>query len=146
MNTPQFKFKRAMIVDDTKIDRYVAMHTMKKNVFAEEIIEFDMATKAIKFLEEHKANPDMLPEIIVLDIRMPQMNGFEFLEELAKIPQAVNQMSVIMLSSSLSTEDHKRAQNSALVKRFFNKPLNAQKLSEIKVIYHNTFLQVTESE
>ncbi len=48
METKKYQFKRVMIVDDTKIDRYITSHILRKNDFAAEILEFVMATKAIE--------------------------------------------------------------------------------------------------
>jgi len=136
MDTQNFTFERVMIVDDTKIDRYIASHVMKKNGFAKEVIEFDMATKAIDFLEANQHLPEKLPQIIVLDVRMPEMDGFQFLERLSLLPQSIKQSCcVIMLSSSLDPHDHERAENNPVVKKFVNKPLNKANLDDIKTLY-----------
>jgi CheY-like chemotaxis protein len=132
----QFAFERIMIIDDRKIDRYIAASVIKKNAFAEEIIEFDLATKALTYLQENQAHPDKLPQIILLDINMPQMNGFEFLEKLAELPGHMEKLCcVVMLTTSLSTSDHDRAAALPSVKRFINKPLNKESLNSIRQAY-----------
>lgn len=129
-------FERVMIIDDTPIDRYVASYTMKKNHFAREIIEFDMATKAIDFLIENKNIPDNLPQIILLDIRMPEMDGFQFLEKLSSLPVPVCECCcIIMLTSSLDPTDQERAEKNKVVKKFINKPLDKAMLEELHQIY-----------
>ncbi|MEO8148895.1 MAG: response regulator [Bacteroidia bacterium] len=134
MDSQNFTFDRVMVVDDTQIDRYIATHTLKKNQFAKECIEFDMATKAIQFLDENSDDHDKLPQLIFLDIRMPEMDGFQFLEQFAKLPPSVNEIHVIMLSSSLDPADHVRAESIDAVKMFINKPLNKINLEEIKAL------------
>src|SRR5574338_1570199 len=86
MDAATFVFDRVMIVDDTKIDRYIAATVMNKHGFSREIIEFDMATKAISYLEQYQKEPSMLPQVTVLDVRMPEMDGFQFLERLSLLP------------------------------------------------------------
>ena len=123
MDLQNFSFKKVMIVDDTLVDRYTASYVMKKNAFAAEVLEFDMATKAIEYLETNKDNGEMLPEIILLDISMPEMDGFQFLDRLALLPKCIEQSCcIIMLSSSLNPEDHQRADDNPVEKKFINKP------------------------
>ncbi len=139
MGAQNSTFKRVMIVDDTKIDRYLAAYVMQKNNFAVEIIEYDMAAKALDFFQTNKDNPEVFPEIIILDIRMPQMDGFEFLERISLLPEFINNSCcIVMLSSSLSPADHDRANNNPIVKKFINKPLDKDNLKEIKELYQNS--------
>ncbi|MEO8146002.1 MAG: response regulator [Bacteroidia bacterium] len=135
MDLQNFTFNHIMIVDDTKIDRRIAAETIKKNGFAKKIIEFDMATTAIEYLEENQNNPEKLPEIIFLDIRMPVMDGFQFLDRLALLPELNTQISVIILSCSTSLADQQRAESNSLVKKFLNKPLNQSNLEQTMALY-----------
>jgi len=127
-----FYFNKVMLIDDTEIDRYVTAFTMKKNNFAREIMEFGIAGEAIEFLEENLHHPDALPEIILLDIRMPEIDGFQFLETLSAFQKDLKQhVAVFLLSSSLDTEDFKLAEQFEIVKKFINKPFDRSRLEEI---------------
>lgn len=131
----QFKFESVMLIDDTHVDRYISMYTMKKHNFAKNILEFDMATKALEYLKENINNPEMLPQIILLDVRMPEMDGFEFLDNLKDFNIDKRCCCIIMISSSLSPHDHERAEKHQIVRNFMNKPLNKEKLDEIVNIF-----------
>ncbi len=124
-------FNTVMIIDDTQIDRYVASFIIRKLNIAQNIVEFDMATKAIDYLIEYKNLPEKLPGLILLDIRMPEMDGFQFLDSVDKIPGVADSVNVVMLTSSLDPDDINRSKKSKLVKTFINKPLNAEKLESI---------------
>ncbi|MDZ7845736.1 MAG: response regulator [Owenweeksia sp.] len=85
--------EKVMLVDDNSTDRFI--HTKLLNIYSigKETLEFDTGRAALDYLRENKANKDLLPDIILLDVLMPEMNGFDFLvymeqiyDELAKKP------------------------------------------------------------
>ena len=123
-----------MVIDDNEIDRYVANHTLKKNCFAGEIVIKDSAKSALDYLRSLEGTPLELPTIIFLDIRMPEMDGFGFLEEFDKLPLVIqDNCKIMMLSTSLDAGDHERARNNPHVDRFLNKPIDKEKLHSIAV-------------
>ena len=121
-----------MIIDDTEIDRFIAQRFLKKYFFAEEVIVQDSAESALDYLKKCEFNVAALPQFIFLDIRMPEMDGFGFLAEYEKLPSAIKSKCIIMmLSSSLSPDDHERVKNIRYVSGFISKPLDAEKLNEV---------------
>src|ERR1041385_658497 len=131
MNEPtgKYRLKRVMVIDDSQMDRYVASYYIKKYSFAEEVILKESAKSALEYLQSFANTPENLPHYIFLDIRMPDLDGFGFLEEYGKLPEATRKNCVIlMLSSSLNLEDHQRAEKNKFVNRFLEKPLDKEKL------------------
>lgn len=126
------KHKRVMVIDDTAVDRYVAQHVIRKFCFAEETISMESAQKALDYLTNFTDQPDKLPQYIFLDIRMPEIDGFGFLQQYENLPDAVKTNCIIMmLTTSLDSGDHERAAKNKFVKKFLNKPLDRLKLEEI---------------
>ncbi len=137
MNSKDFNGKRiynkVMVIDDTPTDRYIAKESIKRYSFAREVIEMNSAEEALEYLESMINTPDGLPELIFLDIQMPEMDGFDFLEKYGQLPELVqNNCIIMMLSTSLNSVDHRRAEGNRFVKRFLQKPLNRSQLAELE--------------
>ncbi len=125
--------KKIMIVDDNEIDRYIAQMNVEGEEFAAEVVLQESVKSALEYLKLHEATPEELPSLIFLDIRMPDIDGFGFLDAYKNLPEAIRRKSIIMmLSSSLNEDDHRRAESNEYVKRFVTKPLDKQKLNEIR--------------
>lgn len=74
-----------MLIDDNTIDLYLTSKIMTKNNFGEKIEKYTSAIKALTFLQENQADFNKLPQIIFVDIYMPQMSGFEFMLKYDKL-------------------------------------------------------------
>jgi CheY-like chemotaxis protein len=113
-----------MLIDDTREDLYINNRMIEKYGVNHKVTQFSMGTDAMEFLRENKENIDIIPDIIFLDIHMPQMNGFEFLVAYEDLPDAVKAKSkVYILSSTFDTEDIEKANSNPYVAHFYEKPL-----------------------
>lgn len=128
-----FPCQKVMIIDDTYIDRYIAEKILNKYSYAEQVLSLDSAIEALDYFGKQAA-PDDLPQLIFLDISMPRMDGFQFLEAFNDLPAFIREYcKVIMLTSSLNKEDSESALKHPNVIGFINKPLDEEKLKKVLV-------------
>ena len=122
-----FKYKKIMIIDDDAIDNYLVNVLIKTNQIAETVLEFDNGKKAIEYLEMNKNLDENLPEIILLDIYMPRMNGMEFMEKLDE--KGINldkKCKICVVSSSISDNDILRTKLNSNVFKYTTKPITPE--------------------
>ncbi|MNL11032.1 transcriptional regulator NarL [compost metagenome] len=126
-------FKKILVIDDNPTDRYIAKRMAEKYHFAEEIILQESALEALEYIKSLESTPELLPQFIFLDINMPGMNGYEFLEEYGKLSETIKTNCIIlMITTSIHPDDFKRAENNPSVFRFLNKPLDREKFRLIE--------------
>jgi CheY-like chemotaxis protein len=114
------------VIDDNEVDRYIARHILTKNHFTEKITQVNSAIEALEYLDSLQADGINFPDMIFLDIMMPEMDGFGFLEEFSKYKQS--NPAVVMLSSSSDRGDIERAGKHPAVVKFLTKPLHPSML------------------
>jgi CheY-like chemotaxis protein len=126
------KYKTVLLIDDSYIDNLINRKILESSQFADEIVVMDSPVKAIEYLDKCY-DEHMMPEIIFLDIRMPEMNGFEFLQKIRDIG-GVNSadIKIYVLSSSLDPNDLKKIETNNLITKFIGKPLTVRALEDIK--------------
>lgn len=120
-------FKNCLLIDDNYIDNFVTRKILEGGNFAEAITVVRSATEAIESL----ANGTIKPDVIFLDVRMPLMSGFEFLDEYAKIPIDKSGIKIFMLSSSLDPHDMRKSSDNKYITQFIHKPLTQKAIEDL---------------
>ncbi|MEM1045058.1 MAG: response regulator [Pseudomonadota bacterium] len=120
---------RMLIVDDDSDDQFLYARLIKRSGFVVSLQQFTDAREAVGFI---RAEPQQSIDVILLDINMPAMNGFAFLEEISTIySDEAAPFVVCMLTSSLNPSDREKASSYAMVRHYCPKPLTMEKLDEI---------------
>lgn len=116
--------KKLFLVDDDEIIVYLTKRLVKETHLLELTNVFSNGQDAINYLKENYNNRSLLPEIIFLDLFMPVMDGWEFLEEYALLkPKIDKQITIYIITSSVSPEDILRAKNNIEVTDYLIKPI-----------------------
>jgi CheY-like chemotaxis protein len=125
------KFTDVLLVEDDPITIMVCDRIIKMTLFAEKVKSCENGKVGIDYLAGLAADSPT-PTIIFLDINMPVMNGWDFLEEFEKIKFRFKSLPrIYLLSSTVDPEDYKKAQKFTLVQDFISKPLSKEALQNI---------------
>lgn len=121
------------IVDDDPANTHLARFLIKDADTDVDISTFPDGDVAIDHLTAHLTDADELPDLILLDINMPRMSGWDFLEEYAGIHDRLPRpISIYMLTSSIADADKKKAEDNVFVKGYIVKPLEGEQYLRIR--------------
>jgi CheY-like chemotaxis protein len=124
--------KSVLIIDNDPIYRTISQKIIEKLDLAETIFVKKNGYTAIDFIINVLATKSKLPEIIFLDIEMPVMNGWEFMDEYCKIENTLlTGIEIYIVSSSISKVDKDKAKSYSEIKDFISKPLTIENLKTI---------------
>jgi two-component system chemotaxis response regulator CheY len=120
------------IVDDDKIFQLTASKNIKSIQVTDRVLQFENGEDALQFINNNLLNPSLLPDYIFLDINMPFVDGWMFLEDYEKIKDKLGKpMKIYMVSSSIDPRDIARAKNNNNVSEYVVKPVTREKFAEL---------------
>ena len=130
-----------MLVDDDPDDNFFHERVIKKSDAANTVIAKQTGMAALEYLTSKSDHSDTHPDLIFLDINMPGMNGWEFLEEYNKLDKQLQSHAVVvMLTTSGNPDDRMKAELLSGVSDFKTKPLTREMLAEILGKYFQPLL------
>lgn len=120
------------IVDDDEIYKFTMRKTIEMNKLARKVLIFSDGEEALEFLTDNLGNNQDLPDVIFLDINMPIMDGFQFMQEYIKIkPRVGKKITIYMVSSSVDADDIEKANEISDIAGYLIKPIKASELNDI---------------
>ncbi|MEQ1666671.1 MAG: response regulator [Bdellovibrionales bacterium] len=125
MTQPKF-----MLVDDNPIDLMVNRRLLQNTFEGATVNSFNNSVDAVEFFKKNGSNSAELPNVVLLDIIMPRLDGFQVIEELEKIFTAIP-FKIFLLSSTLDDADFDKAKESRSVQKILGKPLDTENLKTL---------------
>lgn len=126
------KLSKILLIDDSEADNYIHVRRLNKAAIAEEIVIKYNGREGINYLKGITASVPPRPELIFLDINMPVMNGWEFLDEYERMPESKKGRTLVtMLTTSGADTDRKQAAGYKSIDEYLEKPLTQDKIDAI---------------
>ncbi len=124
--------KKILLIEDDAVFVFITKRVIAKANFKGELETFENGFEAIKYLKKIAGSEELLPDIIFLDLAMPILDGWGFLEEYGKLqPRLKKAITIYIVSSSVSPHDVMRAKEINHVSDFIVKPISQERFLEI---------------
>lgn len=132
------KINNIMLIDDDEIHSNLCYELILKSGITQSVSIYNDAEEALQFIRENTAKPASLPDLIFLDINMPFMDGWEFLDAYESVkPEIEKEIVLILLTSSVYKNDIEKAKQYKSVVEYIKTPISINKLLETKEDYFN---------
>ncbi len=121
-------FDNIFLIDDDAIINFITMRILNMAGIAKNVVAFDNAPDALKMIEERADSATN--DLLFLDINMPDMDGWAFLDVFERLPEQITRnYKIVMLSSSINPHDMERSRSYKSVKQFISKPFSIDQLN-----------------
>ncbi len=125
------KISLLSIIDDDAIFQYMAKKHLQSTNLVEQIIQFTDGEQAINYFKENKNIPENIPDLVFLDLNMPYLDGWQFLDEFTSISFPKELISIYICTSSNSAFDQERFTEYPKLKGYLIKPISKDKFLEV---------------
>lgn len=121
-----------ILIDDSRLDCFISEKIIKNIAAGNSVRSFSEAAEALSYIENTPATGNQQKTVILLDIQMPVMSGFDFAEAFEKLPASQkSDYAIFMVSSSTNESDRIRIGNFPSIKHLYKKPLNKEVINEL---------------
>ena len=123
--------EKTILIDDSDIDLFIQRRFLEVYNFSNTLVLYNSAEEALGWLKEMKG--EAAPDVIFLDLNMPEIDGFSFLNNFKNLPQEVlDKCKIVVLTSSNSAKDREQAFSFNNVIQFITKPIKQSDIEDLK--------------
>jgi CheY-like chemotaxis protein len=123
---------KLVLIDDNPIDHYIMRTMLYNNESCKQATYTFDGSMILEFMEENKSSTHLLPDVIFLDLTMPDFSGWEFLDRFEKLKGSLEKpVELYVMTSSVRESDRERSSKYGCVSSFISKPLSKQALDNI---------------
>lgn len=119
------------VIDDDLVSLFATRYGIEQSDGKCKVVDFDSGEMALKIFSDCLDHIDHAPDIILLDLVMPSMNGWEFLEKLDEIGNRPKKTDVYIISAFTNSKDRIKAKGHPSVMGYFDKPLSKESINRI---------------
>lgn len=126
------KIEKVCVIDDDDIYQYLLKKELKSTNIVDNTVVFSDGAKAMEFMRNAQDSPESLPDVIFLDVNMPIMNGWEFLDAFIQLrPNLSKEIIVLIVSSSFDQRDLEKAAAYSEISDYIVKPVTRTRLISV---------------
>jgi len=127
---------KTILIDDSDIDLFIQRRFLEVYHFSDTLVLYNSAEEALGWLKEMKG--EAAPDVIFLDLNMPEIDGFSFLKDFKSLPQEIlDKCKIVVLTSSNSAKDREQAFSFNNVIQFITKPIKQSDIEDLKKLINH---------
>jgi CheY-like chemotaxis protein len=124
--------RKLVFIDDDPIDHFLMKHILRGKNYFDTTTYTIYGSLVLDYIEEHKSEPEKLPDMIFVDLNMPLFSGWDFLKRMEQMRHEISKdIPVFVISSSLRPDDKATSSKYSFVQDFISKPVNSQEIERI---------------
>ena len=124
--------RKLVFIDDDPIDHFLMKHILRGKNYFDTTTYTIYGSLVLDYIEEHKSEPEKLPDMIFVDLNMPLFSGWDFLKRMEQMRHEISKdIPVFVISSSLRPDDKATSSKYSFVQDFISKPVNSQEIKRI---------------
>ncbi len=125
-------FPHFIIIDDSQLDCFIGEKIIQNSGTLSSVRSYSQAAEAFEVIKNSEAKAVDAITIVILDIQMPLMSGFQFVEAFELLPEVIqSNYAIFMFSSSINENDKNRMENHTCIRKFYSKPISKEVVASL---------------